>query len=113
MRISDWSSDVCSSDLPCHCGAVRRDPRRDARQRAQHLFDILDPAQAATALAHPSPGAVERDVVPRPRPPERSEERRVGQSVSVRVDLGGRRIIKKKTDREYNTHKITTETTNT
>src|SRR3546814_13854537 len=25
-----------------------------------------------------------------------SEERRVGQSVSVRVDLGGRRIIKKK-----------------
>src|SRR3546814_16582275 len=28
--------------------------------------------------------------------PERSEERRVGKSVSVRVDLGGRRIIKKK-----------------
>src|SRR3546814_6456977 len=27
----------------------------------------------------------------------RSEHRRVGQSVSVRVDLGGRRIIKKKT----------------
>src|SRR3546814_13094771 len=28
--------------------------------------------------------------------PGRSEERRVGKSVSVRVDLGGRRIIKKK-----------------
>src|SRR3546814_11953575 len=28
---------------------------------------------------------------------QRSEERRVGKSVSVRVDLGGRRIIKKKT----------------
>src|SRR3546814_12025817 len=27
--------------------------------------------------------------------PARSEERRVGQRVSVRVDLGGRRIIKK------------------
>src|SRR3546814_13378854 len=27
----------------------------------------------------------------------RSEERRVGKSVSVRVDLGGRRIIKQKT----------------
>src|SRR3546814_13875190 len=27
---------------------------------------------------------------------KRSEERRVGKSVSVRVDLGGRRIIKKK-----------------
>src|SRR3546814_11125095 len=33
---------------------------------------------------------------------ERSEERRVGKSVSVRVDLGGRRIIKKK---KNNTHK--------
>src|SRR6056297_4012513 len=29
----------------------------------------------------------------------RSEERRVGKSVSVRVDLGGRRIIKKKKTR--------------
>src|SRR3546814_4729438 len=29
----------------------------------------------------------------------RSEERRVGKSVSVRVDLGGRRIIKKKKKR--------------
>src|SRR3546814_20776163 len=28
--------------------------------------------------------------------PARSEERRVGTSVSVRVDLGGRRILKKK-----------------
>src|SRR3546814_15953839 len=28
--------------------------------------------------------------------PRRSEERRVGKSVSVRVDLGGRRIIKQK-----------------
>src|SRR3546814_12010151 len=30
----------------------------------------------------------------------RSEERRVGKSVSVRVDLGGRRIIKKKKERQ-------------
>src|SRR3546814_20851080 len=33
-------------------------------------------------------------------PEERSEERRVGQSVSVRVDLGGRRILKKKQKRK-------------
>src|SRR3546814_18972365 len=32
----------------------------------------------------------------------RSEERRVGKSVSVRVDLGGRRIIKKKTQKTIN-----------
>src|SRR3546814_13283529 len=33
--------------------------------------------------------------------PDRSEERRVGKSVSVRVDLGGRRIIKTKKQNEY------------
>src|SRR3546814_17186215 len=32
----------------------------------------------------------------------RSEERRVGKSVSVRVDLGGRRIIKKKITNDIN-----------
>src|SRR3546814_14176394 len=31
----------------------------------------------------------------------RSEERRVGKSVSVRVDLGGRRIIKQKNTKTY------------
>src|SRR3546814_13287900 len=44
----------------------------------------------------------------------RSEERRVGKSVSVRVDLGGRRIIKKKhithhSDMLQTTIKATTE----
>src|SRR3546814_18397553 len=34
-------------------------------------------------------------------PVRRSEERRVGKSVSVRVDLGGRRIIKKKKIKKY------------
>src|SRR3546814_15074262 len=46
----------------------------------------------------------------------RSEERRVGKSVSVRVDLGGRRIIKKKNITQYtynhniteHTHEVTT-----
>src|SRR3546814_16460054 len=78
MRISDWSSDVCSSDLrSTHrrswpaCGRCRR---RSANRQAR-----------------------------RPRRPggrRRSEERRVGKSVSVRVDLGGRRIIKKKKKQE-------------
>src|SRR3546814_12048117 len=36
----------------------------------------------------------------------RSEERRVGKEVSVRVDLGGRRIIKKKTKRPEGQHKF-------
>src|SRR3546814_12945327 len=31
MRISDWSSDVCSSDLPCLCRAWHGPRGRDAR----------------------------------------------------------------------------------
>src|SRR3546814_4802457 len=66
MRISDWSSDVCSSDLrPAPEGGRPSSPAR---------------------IASPSPSSQSG----------RSEERRVGKSVSVRVDLGGRRIIKKK-----------------
>src|SRR3546814_13507685 len=38
-----------------------------------------------------------RNRLPARRMTQRSEERRVGKDVSVRVDLGGRRIIKKKT----------------
>src|SRR3546814_19455146 len=68
MRISDWSSDVCSSDLGPPPG-----------DRADRTRRRLPPA----ALRRPGRG--------------RSEERRVGKSVSVRVDLGGRRTITKKT----------------
>src|SRR5213596_4173337 len=61
IRPCDWSSDVCSSDLP---GPGRLDdPQGRVRGRG---------------------GA------------GRSEERRVGKSVRSCVDLGGRRIIKKK-----------------
>src|SRR3546814_20570290 len=105
MRIRDWSSDVCSSDL---------------RQRA---VDILQPLRLPVEAAVDPPrqcGPVARvaqrvEFAPPPEPQrhkhrsirlfgklgmvdERSEERRVGKSVSVRVDLGGRRIIKKKVD---------------
>src|SRR3546814_4572698 len=67
MRISDWSSDVCSSDL------FRAEPEAGCNRVARG-FQFDWPAV----------------------PFDRSEERRVGKSVSVRVDLGGRRIIKKK-----------------
>src|SRR3546814_18002569 len=69
MRISDWSSDVCSSDLRLYQRLPHRPPvagRQAVRDRRRHQRN------------------------------QRSEERRVGKSVSVRVDLGGRRIIKKK-----------------
>src|SRR3546814_7255104 len=61
MRISDWSSDVCSSDLPRAVGGQRLLPRdagragerhgagvgeRDARRR---LFDPIEPDVAIDA----------------------------------------------------------------
>src|SRR3546814_20217581 len=69
LRISDWSSDVCSSDLLA--AAARRGARPGVRRAPP-----------------PLPWA------PRPR----DERKRVvsGKSVSVRVHIGGRRIITQK-----------------
>src|SRR3546814_19695302 len=112
MRISDWSSDVCSSDLRIH---LRRGTRRVARDEAPQHGLVVGVANGGEVEQH---GEAERrhlrgrravmdvpDRILQPRrcifllklAEKRSEERRVGKSVSVRVDLGGRRIIKKKT----------------
>src|SRR3546814_4897192 len=99
MRISDWSSDVCSSDLlgfvpvrkpgklpvasigidyALEYGSDRLEMDPDAVLTGQRVVIVDDLiATGGTALA-------------------RSEERRVGKEVSVRVDLGGRRVNKKK-----------------
>src|SRR3546814_17122298 len=78
MRISDWSSDVCSSDLPrrgCRRGARRAScpGDRSAHRGSQRL-------RTAGAAAY---GVGDRKSVVS------------GKSVSVRVDLGGHRTIKK------------------
>src|SRR3546814_12328180 len=67
LRISDWSSDVCSSDLSA--GRRRGRPSRPVER---------DDARRRGLAA----GADRKSVVQ-------------GKSVSVRVDIGGRRIIKK------------------
>src|SRR3546814_20614772 len=98
MRISDWSSDVCSSDLP-----LRQSPRLPHKLPG-YLFNYQTDSVSrrfvlrAGVLARP-PGVVRRITAPS-SPPHvvlplwiRSEERRVGKRVSVSVDLGGRRII--------------------
>src|SRR3546814_1536401 len=85
MRISDWSSDVCSSDLPDAPGLVRLRMRRSGisvRSAVTCTMAAVDPSSRSSTTTI-SAGA-------------RSEERRVGKGVSVRVDLGGRRNIKKK-----------------
>src|SRR3546814_4109970 len=74
MRISDWSADVCSSDLGHAVQAM-------AGQEIQHGLPLvgLDVDQEA----------VDRKSVVS------------GKSVPVRVDLGGRRIIKKNLEHVY------------
>src|SRR3546814_14103712 len=103
MRISDWSSDVCSSDLP-----RRSKPRlrfHDRRTFARSLCGGPDPHICAGARRDTSRREADAlDVVDisstyRPRPQRdaaaicRSEERSVGKSVSVSVVLWGRRIL--------------------
>src|SRR3546814_11660036 len=110
MRISDWSSDVCSSDLrydaiggkavvgPAdrdadHDRLVVGDPRFRAHDRRMH-----DPLTVDHAAEAARPGGVDD---------RRREDRKSaveGKSVSVRVDLGGRRILKKKTTKKINKH---------
>src|SRR3546814_16657341 len=100
MRISDWSSDVCSSDLiggACDRLAKRRlaNPRRaDQAQdgRLEFIHPLLHGQVFDNALLDLFQAIVVRVQQDRKSVVE-------GKSVSVRVDLGGRRIIKKnKTD---------------
>src|SRR3546814_20042037 len=97
MRISDWSSDVCSSDLPTLPipPALRG---RSQLARNSHLSDntpdsgdtaakrVRKPRATKAAKAPATPDA---PAAPTPAPTDR---KRVveGKSVSVRVDHGGR-----------------------
>src|SRR3546814_17675099 len=69
---------------------------------SQMLFASHAPEKPGYPIEDAEAGAGGESAVPLPNllaaADPRSEERRVGKSVSVRVDLGGSRIIKKKTD---------------
>src|SRR3546814_13158523 len=98
MRISDWSSDVCSSDL----GGVFR------RQRRRMIISAVSmpPMSAMPPKQVIARGAVRAAWQAGSRANCCGGDRKSvvsGQSVSVRVDLGGRRIIKKQTtyDKRY------------
>src|SRR3546814_15663536 len=102
MRISDWSSDVCSSDLKdagvdaavdriarrIELGRQRRQTARQAAPKARQAVidaDLKDRRMIGTiGKAAGVNGVADRKSVVS------------GKSVSVRVDLGGSRIIKKK-----------------
>src|SRR3546814_19585249 len=95
MRISDWSSDVCSSDLR----ATRIRSNRLSAPAAKFKAPDTPPA---SSLGPEKPGILAglwsgRRVISHVEIGRAS----CGERVCVRVDLGGRRIIKKK-NREKN-----------
>src|SRR3546814_20338675 len=99
MRISDWSSDVCSSDLrvakakaadrkldhfAIHiCTIAHRNELVSTRPHGSPRFALLPPRTLASGLAALGRGAVVYppcgEAVGRGTEPVRSEERRVGQ----------------------------------
>src|SRR3546814_19665964 len=95
MRISDWSSDVCSSDLMIRERTMAGLAAARARGRkGGHKF-ALSKAQVRLAQA----AMAQRDTSVSDLCKELGIDRKSvgeGKSVSVRVDLGGRRIITKK-----------------
>src|SRR3546814_17047400 len=122
MRISDWSSDVCSSDLLSAGPTGTRDhqpyPRPAASKAAIRLWakngsvylhrvsDISEHIQNSTLTAATKSGGLRLSLGGRRTlfkhfvdEAERLRDRKrgvTGKRVSVRVSLGGRRINKKK-----------------
>src|SRR3546814_18600161 len=114
MRISDWSSDVCSSDLAAvgaHLGATALPVKPGRAQvRSYGLLRLLlrplpalhrDLARTGNGefarrrvVADHRAGADGRALADRHRRHQRDRKHVVsGKSVTVRVDLGGRREI--------------------
>src|SRR3546814_15854510 len=103
MRISDWSSDVCSSDLLASEIVERAlDMRREQMLGRRGIaveprFDELTMLEIGAILA--ARGLEMRDHIAFRHHLESLDQLRdrkrvvEGKSVSVRVDLGGRRIL--------------------
>src|SRR3546814_12211655 len=109
MRISDWSSDVCSSDLLDV--AVADDPERAVADKlivgenllgeaTHHRFEGDEPDFVAGKLDEARQrGRQHQKLADQFAAPLDRKSVGEGKSVSDRVDLGGRRIIKKKNNR--------------
>src|SRR3546814_13249031 len=83
MRISDWSSDVCSSDLDVLAWQPLPPFARAQRVGRRRLHPAAERSHRGLSARHLQLPVEDRKSVVS------------GKSVSVRVDLGGRRIIKK------------------
>src|SRR3546814_11961737 len=102
MLISDWSSDVCSSDLcdgkdtPLRSCAGRSAVQMpELQNRLPGLFPIRQEAGNALFGQH----MVEQRLDDGGRRGDRKSGVS-GRSVAVRVDFGGRRVVKKKMKQE-------------
>src|SRR3546814_18763714 len=110
MRISDWSSDVCSSDL--FERLLQRQENGRKRLPGSGTLAARPAVRARTPVGQGAGTAREARLDVRAsqrrlarsradrQDAQRSPDRKSvvqGKSVAVRVDLGGRRIIKKKT----------------
>src|SRR3546814_12244447 len=100
MRISDWSSDVCSSDLA-------GDPRQPHRHGVPGTDDLAEPVAQHRAAGQRGAAAAQEDEPhggPRPHPGTADRKSAASRKrVSVRVGLSGRSIIKKKNNINYTT----------
>src|SRR3546814_19611609 len=106
MRISDWSSDVCSSDLAetLHRpgAAPGLYPVQSVPARPLQLPVLRQPARADFRSCHAALARRPDPLGQRGRRLRALPDRKSvvsGKSVSVRVDPGGRRIIKKQTNK--------------
>src|SRR3546814_11131283 len=120
MRISDWSSDVCSSDLKAKAHTRRR-TIDDTEQRLVHTRQPRHRhMQCACKLAYGCSAIVagslhHANVSAHAEQSSRAGDRKSvvkGKSVSVRVDLGGPRIIKNKKNKKYRQSERTRHTNN-
>src|SRR3546814_18482717 len=94
MRISDWRSDVCSSDLLPHLPRLRAVQRRMQRELDDRDSAAADGRDGINDGARRRP----RDALGGAAAARAVDRKSVvsGKSVSVRVERGGRRIFKKK-----------------
>src|SRR3546814_11966849 len=112
MRISDWSSDVCSSDLLgigqqalAVEGHLVRRPQEAQLLRLEGRLRHLGQADGLEGRRHRWHRPLGTARIARIAAQQDRKSVVSGKSVSVRVDLGGRRIIKKKTTKMHKTHK--------
>src|SRR3546814_19845406 len=98
MRISDWSSDVCSSDLPGAGTASQNNALHAVFTLSLSWYAaVVTAAITASACSVLMPGQIGRVSVVRAMASATGKAARTsvvsGQGVAVRVDLGGGRII--------------------